>query len=50
MSSSPPTSRENVPIDALAPTVDGRYEDPYITVTAAHARPPRHRHTVRTST
>jgi SAM-dependent methyltransferase len=49
MNSSPPTSRENVPIDALAPTVDGRYEDPYITVTAARERPSRHRRTVRTA-
>jgi SAM-dependent methyltransferase len=46
--SSPSTSRDILPIDALAPTVDGRYEDPYISVTAAHERPPRHRHTVRT--
>jgi SAM-dependent methyltransferase len=38
-----------LPIDPLGPTVDGRYDDPFVTVEAVHGeRPPRLGHTVRT--
>lgn len=47
--SSSPTRPDVGPIDALAPTVGGRYEDPLVTVEAVHGeRPALHGRIVRT--
>jgi SAM-dependent methyltransferase len=44
-----PAGHAVAPIDALAPMVDGRYDDAFVTVEAVHGeRPPRRGQTVRT--